>query len=425
MKTLIYLSFLILCTATTSAEENQPELNLDNKDINAADIFSISGFYSLGINHNDSQTSYIRDLSQSRTNHGQTSATTDSRVGVQLLADFTPQWSAALQVTAREGVDYANGDAVDWAFLRYRPNENWSIRAGRLSVDMFMLSDFRNVGYTYPWVRPVQDFYGLIPFFQYNGADIQYRQQLGDGEIKLKGNMGRISTTLRSGVGDFRVHGDQLASASLEWSDEHFHLRSSIGQMNLQGKVPGSDLLSNGLAQLSPFWPSANQIQQDLKINGRLKFLLLGASYDNGPWWLQGEWGRVHSETAIYGHMEGAYISAAYRIDAFQPYITLSQAKSKNAPYRAPLPKGPLPPPLAAASQALAAGANQFLGSLYTDQQTYSIGIRWDFHPRMALKFQYDRIHAADGGKGLWDNGNAQAGPLKANIFSLSFDGLF
>ncbi|MBM5575226.1 hypothetical protein [Deefgea sp. CFH1-16] len=330
MKTLIYLSCFILCTATASAEENQPDLNLDETDLNSAEILSVSGFYSLGINHNDSQTSYIRDLSQSRTNHRQTSATTDSRAGVQLLADFTPQWSAALQVTAREGVDYANGDAVDWAFLRYRPNENWSIRAGRLSVDMFMLSDFRDVGYTYPWVRPVQDFYGLIPFFQYNGADIQYRQQFGDGEIRLKGNMGRISSTLRSAVGDFRVHANDLASASLEWSDEHFHLRSSIGQMNLQGKVPGADLLSNGLAQLSPFWPSATQIQKDIKIEGRLKFLLLGANYDNGPWWFQGEWGRVQSETAIYGDMQGAYISAAYRIDAFQPYITLSQAKSKK-----------------------------------------------------------------------------------------------
>ncbi|WP_282099325.1 hypothetical protein [Deefgea sp. CFH1-16] len=43
----------------------------------------------------------------------------------------------------------------------------------------------------------------------------------------------------------------------------------------------------------------------------------------------------------------------------------------------------------------------------------------------MALKFQYDRIHAADGGKGLWDYGNNLPGPLKANVFSLSFDGLF
>ncbi|WP_288843082.1 porin [uncultured Deefgea sp.] len=416
----------MLYTATaTAAEEIELDPHLETDEVKPADRLSISGFYTLGINHNDSPSQYIRDLSQSNTHHGHTSATTDSRVGVQLLADFTPQWSAALQVTAREGVDYANGDAVDWAFLRYRPNENWSIRAGRLSIDMFMLSDFRNVGYTYPWVRPVQDFYGLIPFFQYNGADIQFRQQLGDGELRLKGNIGQISSTLNAGVSDFRIHGKKLASASLEWSDDIFHLRASIGQMDLHGKVPGSDVLANGLGQLSPFWPNALQIQQDLNIDGRLKFLLFGANYDNGPWWLQGEWGRVQSETVIYGHMEGAYLSAAYRINAFQPYITLSQAKSKNAPYRAPLPQGPLPPPLAAASQALAAGANQFLGSLYTDQQTYSIGIRWDFRPRMALKFQYDRIHATDGGKGLWENGNTQTGPLKANVFSLSFDGLF
>jgi hypothetical protein len=46
---------------------------------------------------------------------------------------------------------------LTWAFISYAPVPDMKVRAGRLGWDVYMLSDSRNVGYSYLWVRPPVD----------------------------------------------------------------------------------------------------------------------------------------------------------------------------------------------------------------------------------------------------------------------------
>lgn len=50
------------------------------------------------------------------------------------------------------------------------------------------------------------------------------------------------------------------------------------------------------------------------------------------------------------------------------------------------------------------------INSTYIDQQTFSLGVRWDVTAQIALKAQYDYIQIADNGYGLW------AIPLEADL---------
>ncbi len=143
--TLPILAFF--CTSYSFAQTN-------NND------FSISGFGTFGIVHNDTrQVDVIRDLSQ---NNGvgytrQTDVGMDSNLGLQIDGRFSDTLDGAIQVISRRNPDQFHPQ-LSWAYLRYLPNDNVIIRAGRLGFDVYMLADSKNVGYSYIWIRPPIDF---------------------------------------------------------------------------------------------------------------------------------------------------------------------------------------------------------------------------------------------------------------------------
>lgn len=57
-------------------------------------------------------------------------------------------------MVGRDRLDNTFENSVEWAFLKGRLFPKLIVRAGRLGVDVFMLSEYRNIGFAYPWVRP-------------------------------------------------------------------------------------------------------------------------------------------------------------------------------------------------------------------------------------------------------------------------------
>ena len=115
---------------------------------------------------------------------------TDSRLGLQLDADFSREFHAAVQWVARNHAGNFIEQNLEWAFLRWRPRDDLDLRLGRLGFDAFLLSDYRNVGYAYPWMRPPSDFYGPLFTYHFDGADLARRFSLGEGYLTLKAYAG-------------------------------------------------------------------------------------------------------------------------------------------------------------------------------------------------------------------------------------------
>jgi len=117
-------------------------------------------------------TRFVADWGHAGVYTDKWSANPESKLGLQATAKFTPMWSATGQVVARllEGHPAAE---VEWAYVTFQPNANWSIQAGRKRVPLFFYSDFQDVGYAYPWVRVPQDVYGW-DVVNYNGANVAY-----------------------------------------------------------------------------------------------------------------------------------------------------------------------------------------------------------------------------------------------------------
>ncbi len=105
--------------------------------------------------------------------------TSDSRLGLQISAKINPEISVTGQLLAKAREDNSNIKA-DWAFVTYRVSDPVSIRAGKIKFPTFLISDYYEVGYAYPWIRPPQEVYVSNPITTLNGVDVLARFRFGD-----------------------------------------------------------------------------------------------------------------------------------------------------------------------------------------------------------------------------------------------------
>jgi len=122
----------------------------------------VSGFGTLGMTYAGKNTfgvqkDYIHDPQ-----FGDVSILTDSVFGLQIDYSLTRNLNATIQAVAEDRIRQNFNTIVDWAYLSYQPTHNTVVRGGRMGVDLFMLSEYRNVGFAYLWTHPVVEFYKQI-----------------------------------------------------------------------------------------------------------------------------------------------------------------------------------------------------------------------------------------------------------------------
>jgi len=153
----------------------------------ADDAFSIQGFGTLGaVRTTTDSVEFVRDLSQARGAADAWTAKTDSAFGLQANWQVSQQWHAVAQVISRYRFDRTFHPEMAWAFVKFEPSPNLSLRAGRLGTEFFMLADSRWVGYSFLTVRPPGDYFWHLPFYSIHGADASLAVPFGEGIVRGK-----------------------------------------------------------------------------------------------------------------------------------------------------------------------------------------------------------------------------------------------
>lgn len=391
--------------------------------------YRLSGFATLGlVTNNNPHLAFRRDVTQDGgARDGSIEWKTDSLVGLQWQARWSPKFDATVQVVARDRYENSLENSVEWAFLRYRPMDGLDVRVGRLGADVFMLSDYRQVGYALPWVRPPQDFYGLLALYHYDGADINKRFDSSLGTFNLKMFYGNSdekypgSDETVDGVGlNFNVAGAKL---SHEWN--HWRWRYTYAELDLNNNIAPE--LTSALRSVSPLWPEAGVVSDGLNSDGKsMAYHALGAVYDNNVWWARAEAAKLSSNTLLNPGGRYYYLSAGRRLGDFTLFGLHGRARPDKAPPVYEAPAG-FPSPIAEQLELLAGATTRALSNVNQKQHSWGVGGRWDFRPKMALKLQAERFFIDQTGANLW----MQAGtPLissdqTATVVSFSLDVLF
>lgn len=111
----------------------------------------------------------------------------ESVFGLQLNSKASEHVNVSMQMTATSGDDPVE---LEWAYLEYVFSVDTSARFGRLRAPGFMLSEFLDVGYAYPWVQTPYEVYGWLPFSRYEGMDLRHQLRLGDTDVRLNPYLG-------------------------------------------------------------------------------------------------------------------------------------------------------------------------------------------------------------------------------------------
>lgn len=386
---------------------------------------SFGGYATLGIAHSDNRDAdYLADVFKPN-GPGHTrewSSSVDTRAGVQAAAAFTPSLSAVLQVVAQQDYDNSWRPTVEWANLKYQLTPDVAVRAGRVVLPIFMVTDYRRVGYANPWVRPPVELYSLVPITTIDGADGAWRASVRGGTNTLQLTAGRTDAKFPNSsgfeAGTAEVRNAFTAADTMEY-----------GALTLRVNYGRADLTVSALAPLfagfRQFGDAGNAIADRYEVNGRkVDFVGVGATYDPGKWFVMGEAARFDTHSLL-GAKRAWYASAGYRFGTVTPYLTFARISAASATSDPGLPAAGLPPQPAALAAALNAALNRQLG-LLTQQRTVSVGVRWDVLRNVALKAQYDQVKTEDNSFGTF--GNIQPGFVpgtRVGIFSAVADILF
>ncbi|MBQ1782054.1 MAG: hypothetical protein II007_00210 [Gammaproteobacteria bacterium] len=315
----------------------------------------------------------------------------DSVLGLQMTFNVNEQTEATVQLQAR-GADDWDPD-IEWAFLAYTFDNGTKLRAGKLRLPLYMYSDYLDVGYAYPFARPSVDVYSLVDFSSYTGVDLLLPLDLGSSSLTLQ----PFGGSMTDDVGSNEVTLKNIIGLVGQWEWDSLTLRAIYGQGDLETDPLGSLGLIN---------------DTDAEFNG------IAASYDPGNYFITAEFARRKNE-GVYPDADAGYVVGGYRFDEFTPYLMVGQTETTDDDERDAL-----------AALGLRSGFD-------IRRTTYSAGIRWDFMPQLALKFDVTKADSFDDTTGgLGSNAgivNTIAGPQYVNlgtyddttIYSIILDAVF
>lgn len=375
--------------------------------------FSFNGFATLGAVRGGSEAlGYRQDIAEDGVFEGDWSLKTDSLLALQFCVRITDDFDAAMQLVYEDRAINGVEESLKWAYLRYRLSPNVTVRAGRIGLDLFMLSEYRHLGFSYLWARPPIEFYGAIPFEHIDGVDVGYTTSLGVGMLSTKFFAGTSSSAVDAVDSGDKLR-DKAIGATVNWETMHWQLRFSAttAEFNddLQQTFRTDDLIKTlTLPTTQSFWPDAGYIADQISLEDvTANYYAVGISYDHAAWVIQSEINYFDAEDELFKSYTGQYLSVGYRIASTTLYGLVGRGKQLKS--REKVTAIPTIPPIIPGSaqieQALGqlrAGVQALYDLNYTDQHSLSIGFRWDVRYDVAMKFQWDRTWVDDAGGLLW-----------------------
>lgn len=394
-------------------------------------IFHLSGFGTIGFAHSsNNQADYRQSLYQS-TGVGASHAYdwgVDSNLGLQLAAEFNPEWSAVVQILADRNYDKSYTPDLEWANVKWQFSEQSYIRLGRVMAPMFMNSETIHTGFSNTMIRNPPDVYAQNPMTNLDGMDLGSEWGLGDARLSTRYNIGVYSGKVQSkvaGISALDLKGQTL-SAALEY--QFWTARSAYfwGKLTQTGGAYSNydralkDLVDANIANSQSL---RNRVQfEDINVN----FISLGLLYDNPRDLL------LQTEYMVrrFGNVSGADSQAwsfmsGYHLNAWTPFVMYSRAHMLDEPFLPNFDVASLPSNL----QGSAAYVNAINTSLKraVDRQTWSIGARYAFAKNFDLKMQWDYVTKPANATSWFANPTPSfvATPQHTNVVSFVLDFVF
>jgi opacity protein-like surface antigen len=366
---------------------------------------NFSGFASASAGHVTEDKVFFGDYENDWSFHS------DTVLGLQLHSSLAERLSFTSQVIAK-GHSYDDEVSrykpqLDWLFLSYEMSPNLRTRVGRMRTPFYMYSEMMEVGYTYVWVRPPIDVYTplLSPFRNFDGLDFTYSRdvQLFGVDTEFEGQL--FGGVMQAKFLDNDIEVQPALGFSLRAEAQEMALRYSFIGLNTSVSNDVVEPLIQGLRAASAIAPSLAETSTGFAADDQwYQYHGFGISYEPNTWSLVAEHYYIFgSGKELSNDARGYYVSLAKQFGDWTPYVVVGRYKSRldndilrslNNSYRE-VPEG-----LDPALDALRNQTRFVIESFNAREESYSVGLRWDVIPNVALKAEYQNSHFSDDSSG-------------------------
>ena len=367
----------------------------------AADL-TLSGFGTVGYARSPDQ-----DLKYLRYIDDQGTFKTDSLIGIQAEAQFDSKWGATVQAVASapRTRDEGHEAKVRWAFLSFRPDNEWLIRVGRVRPPVLINTQNAEVGVTYDQLRLPAEVYSLSPVYDFDGAALTKTWALASTELSLDAYWGKTNVKYR-----FHSQGEPLQPYFPERvTVKGLVLSHTAGTLLLRGgahhatvKTAGPDLIPETLSPVPVTGPppigGTLYVPTGFKPEFDFTVLTLGADFHFNGWRLTAEYAqRSVPDVKIAFASKAGYATLARQAGKWTPYITYARLLSDSDVREVYQGINGTPVPLAVQGPPLFVPANAHRlftdGISVYDQYSTMLGASYSFSATSKLKFEWMRTH--------------------------------
>lgn len=321
-------------------EQKVAALENNQRKTDWTDNIRISGFGSIVAFQESEDAGYV-DLQDTS---GDLNFESESKFGLQLNGDITDSTSFTAQILSKGIADWDLN--LEWAYLSHTFDNDVTVRGGKLRLPVYMFADYLDVGYAQPFLRAPKDVYFPLSVSSYMGVDLMYTMDAGDGQITFQPYYGASAETeAESSTTGTIVDFNDLIGLVVKYELDELMLRASYSEAKGESDDPILAPLFDGVSG---------------------SFVELGFRYDFEQFSVLGEYTEYEVES-LYPTIESWFVGLIYNLDEFTPYLTYSSAESTDNDQRDIIPGQPY-------------------SSFNGERNSYSLGVRWDFAPRIAFK---------------------------------------
>jgi hypothetical protein len=349
----------------------------------------------------------------------------DSNFGVQADYAVNSWLSVTGQGLVRKDAQDDFGAELAWAFAKAKVSDDVAIRVGRMGVPAFMISDYRNVGYANTMLRPPAEVYSQMLFNTVDGADVIWQHSYGDTTYTAQFAVGKSKVDIAGGPS---LEGRRMTALNLV--AEHGPLTVRFGRVDGRLTLNGSTSLATLLNTLNTVaagykFPQAAQLAKDIDVRDKkASFTSLGATLDWNNIVVQSEYAKRKTDSYI-NDTTSWYVMGGYRIGKFLPYyshakLAIDGNVHNGMPAACPAGYPAACTPTLAALNGVVANL-RYTGVSQGEQQTDTVGLRWDFRSSVALKVQFDRVRPNKAAGLLINAQPGFKGPVTVGAVALDF----
>lgn len=246
--------------------------------------YSLSGFGTVQYTIGDNEQKYLRFVNEDGT------FKVNSILGAQLDVQLNQEFSATVQYVIApkqrrdEGVELDNR----WAFLKYKPNDNWHFKLGRQRLNFYLDSENLDVGHTYVPTNLSPEVYFNAGVLAVDGFSANYNFEDSAGRYwgiqAITGNRD-IVQRLSGFSGEFPLNTFELGGIVLSVNGENYRIQLAHHNAEVDRELTQV----NGIPLI------------DGRLDASARFTNLGAEYRWSSYTLRGEISQTELASSLSG----------------------------------------------------------------------------------------------------------------------------